>query len=79
MYIDEAHLFAPFALRELLNNMRKANVKVAITSQTLNTFPREFAREVSALVRTIACFKVDTETASMFKTVMPVPVDALTS
>lgn len=79
MYIDEAHLFAPFALRELLNTMRKANVKVAITSQTLNTFPREFAREVSALVRTIICFKVDTETASMFKTVMPVEVDILTS
>lgn len=79
MYIDEAHLFAPFALRELLNTMRKANVKVTITSQTINTFPREFAKEISALVRTIACFKVDTETATMFKTVMPVPVETLTS
>ncbi len=79
MYIDEAHLFAPFALRELLNTMRKANVKVAITSQTLNTFPRDFAKEVSALVRTIVCFKVDIETASMFKTVMPVPIEVLTS
>ncbi|MDE1863077.1 MAG: DUF87 domain-containing protein [Thaumarchaeota archaeon] len=79
MYIDEAHLFAPFALRELLNTMRKANVKVTITSQTINTFPREFAKEISALVRTIICFKVDTETASMFKTVMPVPVETLTS
>ncbi len=79
MYIDEAHLFAPFALRELLNTMRKANVKVTITSQTINTFPREFAKEISALVRTIVCFKVDTETASMFKTVMPVPVETLTS
>ncbi len=79
MYIDEAHLFAPFALRELLNTMRKANVKVTITAQTINTFPREFAKEISALVRTIVCFKVDTETASMFKTVMPVPVETLTS
>lgn len=79
MYIDEAHLFAPFVLRELLNTMRKANVKVAVTSQTINTFPREFAREVSALARTIACFKVDGETAAMFKTIMPVPVDLLTS
>jgi hypothetical protein len=79
MYIDEAHLFAPFALRELLNTMRKANVKVTITSQTINTFPREFAKEISALVRTIICFKVDTETANMFKTVMPVPVETLTS
>ncbi|HJU14159.1 MAG TPA: DUF87 domain-containing protein, partial [Candidatus Nitrosotalea sp.] len=79
MYIDEAHLFAPFVLRELLNTMRKANVKVAIASQTINTFPREFAREISALVRTIICFKVDMETASMFKTVMPVDADTLTS
>ncbi|MDE1766876.1 MAG: DUF87 domain-containing protein [Thaumarchaeota archaeon] len=79
MYVDEAHLFAPFALRELLNTMRKANVKVTITSQTINTFPREFAKEISALVRTIVCFKVDTETATMFKTVMPVPVETLTS
>lgn len=79
MYVDEAHLFAPFALRELLNTMRKANVKVIITSQTINTFPREFAKEISALVRTIVCFKVDTETATMFKTVMPVPVETLTS
>lgn len=79
MYIDEAHLFAPFVLRELLNTMRKANVKVAIASQTINTFPREFAREVSALVRTLVCFKVDMETASMFKTVMPVDTETLTS
>lgn len=79
MYVDEAHLFAPFVLRELLNTMRKANVKVAITSQTINTFPREFAREISALVRTIVCFKVDMETAAMFKTVMPVSQEVLTS
>jgi hypothetical protein len=79
MYVDEAHLFAPFALRELLNTMRKANVKVTITAQTINTFPREFAKEISALVRTIVCFKVDTETVNMFKTVMPVPVETLTS
>ncbi len=79
MYIDEAHLFAPFALRELLNTMRKANMKVTIVTQTINTFPREFAKEVSALVRTLVCFKVDAETANMFKTVMPVSVEQLTS
>lgn len=79
MYVDEAHLFAPFALRELLNTMRKANVKVAITSQTVNSFPRELAKEISALARTIVCFKVDTETANAFKTIMPVSVEDLTS
>ncbi len=79
LYIDEAHLFAPFALRELLNTMRKANIKVTITAQTVNTFPREFAKEISALVRTIICFKVDMETANNFKTLMPVPVETLTS
>jgi len=79
MYVDEAHLFAPFALRELLNTMRKANMKVTIATQTINTFPREFAKEISALVRTLVCFKVDTETANMFKTVMPVSVEQLTS
>ena len=79
MYIDEAHLFAPFALRELLNTMRKANMKVTIATQTINTFPREFAKEISALVRTLVCFKVDMETANMFKTVMPVSVEQLTS
>ncbi|MDE1818997.1 MAG: hypothetical protein KGI19_10400, partial [Thaumarchaeota archaeon] len=79
MYIDEAHLFAPFALRELLNTMRKANMKVTIATQTINTFPREFAKEISALVRTLVCFKVDLETANMFKTVMPVSIEQLTS
>lgn len=79
IYVDEAHLFAPFALRELLNTMRKANVKVTIATQTINTFPREFAKEISALVRTIICFKIDLETAYMFKTIMPIPVESLTS
>ncbi|MHB8602308.1 MAG: type IV secretory system conjugative DNA transfer family protein [Nitrosotalea sp.] len=79
MYIDEAHLFAPFALRELLNTMRKANIKVTIASQTINTFPREFAKEITALVRTVISFKVDMETANTFKTIMPVPVETLTS
>lgn len=79
MYVDEAHLFAPFALRELLNTMRKANIKVTISTQSINIFPREFAKEISALVRTLICFKVDMETANVFKTVMPISVESLTS
>ena len=79
VYIDEAHLFAPFALRELLNTMRKANVKITISTQTINTFPKEFAKEISALVRTLICFKVDMETANIFKTLMPISVESLTA
>ena len=71
IYIDEAHLFSPFALREILNTMRKFNVKVTLATQTINAYPKRVADEIPALARTILCFKCDTGTAHMFRNLLP--------
>lgn len=79
LYVDEAHLFSSFALREVLNTMRKFNVKVTLATQTINAFSARVAEEIPALCRTIVSFKCDSGTASMFKDVMPVPPDQMVS
>ncbi|KEQ56891.1 ATPase protein [Marine Group I thaumarchaeote SCGC AAA799-N04] len=77
IYIDEAHLFSPFALREILNTMRKFNVKVTLATQTINAYPKRVADEIPALARTIICFKCDTGTAHMFRNLLPLQVDEM--
>jgi len=77
IYIDEAHLFSPFALREILNTMRKFNVKVTLATQTINAYPKRVADEIPALARTILCFKCDTGTAHMFQNLLPLDVDEM--
>ncbi|MEM4252874.1 MAG: DUF87 domain-containing protein [Candidatus Nitrosotenuis sp.] len=77
IYIDEAHLFSPFALREILNTMRKFNVKVTLATQTINAYPKRVADEISALARTIICFKCDTGTAHSFQNLLPLTVDEM--
>ncbi len=77
IYIDEAHLFSPFALREILNTMRKFNVKVTLATQTVNAYPKKVADELPALVRTIICFKCDAGTAHLFKNLLPLDTDDL--
>lgn len=71
LYVDEAHLFSAFALREILNTMRKFNVKVTLATQTINAYPKKVADEITALARTIVCFRCDANTANMFKDVLP--------
>jgi hypothetical protein len=77
IYIDEAHLFSPFALREILNTMRKFNVKVTLATQTINAYPKRVADEIPALARTIICFKCDTGTAHSFANLLPLTVDEM--
>ncbi|MEM3065152.1 MAG: DUF87 domain-containing protein [Candidatus Nitrosotenuis sp.] len=77
IYIDEAHLFSPFALREILNTMRKFNVKVTLATQTINAYPKRVADEIPALARTIICFKCDTGTAHSFQNLLPLDVDEM--
>ncbi|KFM17154.1 putative BCR protein, partial [Marine Group I thaumarchaeote SCGC AAA799-P11] len=77
IYIDEAHLFSPFALREILNTMRKFNVKVTLATQTINAYPKRVADEIPALARTILCFKCDTGTAHMFRNLLPLGADEM--
>lgn len=77
IYIDEAHLFSPFALREILNTMRKFNVKVTLATQTINAYPKRVADEIPALARTILCFKCDTGTAHSFQNLLPLGADEM--
>lgn len=77
IYIDEAHLFSPFALREILNTMRKFNVKVTLATQTINAYPKRVADEIPALARTIICFKCDTGTAHSFQNLLPLDTDEM--
>lgn len=79
LYVDAAHLFSSFALREVLNTMRKFNVKVTLATQTVNSFSTRVANEITALCRTIVCFKCDSVTASMFKDIMPLDTDRMVS
>jgi len=79
LFIDEAHLFSSFAIREVLNTLRKFNVKVTLATQTINAFSSRVAEEIPALCRTIICFKCDRETANMFKDLLPITVEELTS
>lgn len=79
LYVDEAHLFSSFALREVLNTMRKFNVKVTLATQTVNAFSTRVANEITALCRTIVCFKCDSVTAHMFKDIMPIDTDKMVS
>jgi len=79
LFIDEAHLFSSFAIREVLNTLRKFNIKVTLATQTINAFSSRVANEIPALCRTIICFKCDRETANMFKDLLPISVEELIS
>ncbi len=46
LFIDEAHLFSSFAIREVLNTLRKFNVKVTLATQTINAFSSRVADEI---------------------------------
>ncbi|MCS6768371.1 MAG: DUF87 domain-containing protein [Candidatus Nitrosocaldus sp.] len=79
LFIDEAHLFPSFAIREVLNTLRKFNVKVTIATQSINSLPGSIAKEIPALCRTIICFKCDIPTATLLKDLMPLSRDELLS
>jgi len=66
LYIDEAQLISTFAIREVLNALRKFNVSVTIATQTVNVFEQDVQRELPALCRLIIIFRVDMNTAKQY-------------
>ncbi|MEM2966646.1 MAG: hypothetical protein QW052_06880 [Candidatus Nitrosocaldaceae archaeon] len=52
LYIDEAQLINTFAIREVLNAMRKFNVNVTLATQSMNRFDDSIRREITSLCRT---------------------------
>ena len=66
LYIDEAHLIATFALREVLNALRKFNVSVTLATQTANIFEKDVQMELPALCRLVVMFRVDMNTAKQY-------------
>jgi type IV secretory pathway VirB4 component len=66
LYIDEAHLIATFALREVLNALRKFNVNVTLATQTVNIFDKDVQLELPALCRLVIMFRVDMNTAKQY-------------
>jgi type IV secretory pathway VirB4 component len=66
LYIDEAHLIATFALREVLNALRKFNVSVTLATQTVNIFEKDVQLELPALCRLVVMFRVDMNTAKQY-------------
>ena len=79
VYLDEVHLFSTFAIREILNTMRKFGIKVTIATQTINNFPKHIADEMTGLLRTIVCFKCDFNTARAFENLLPVAKEQQTT
>lgn len=66
LYIDEAQLISAFAIREVLNALRKFNVLITLATQTINAFDKQVQKELPALCRTIICFRSDPDTAEIF-------------
>jgi len=59
-------LISTFAIREVLNALRKFNVSVTIATQTVNVFEQDVQRELPALCRLIIIFRVDMNTAKQY-------------
>jgi DNA helicase HerA-like ATPase len=66
LYIDEAQLISTFAVREVLNALRKFNVNVTIATQSINAFDKSIQKELTALCRLIILFRADIDTAKTF-------------
>jgi Domain of unknown function DUF87. len=79
LFIDEAHLFHSFAIREVLNTLRKFNIKVTLATQSVNAFNKDIAEELLSLCRTIICFRCDLRTAMLVKDLMPISKEELVS
>ncbi len=77
LYIDEAQIMASFAVREVLNALRKFNVNVTLASQTVNAFDKNIQRELPALCRLVIMFRTDIETAKQFSYLFGINEDKL--
>ena len=72
LYIDEVHMFSPSVIRELLNNVRKYNMKVTVATQSIKVLDDDLAKEIDDLFRCLVMFRCDFDTARLLARNMPV-------
>ncbi len=76
LYLDEAQMFSPTMIRELLNTVRKYGIKATIATQSTSALVKEISDEIMTLCRAVACFRCDATTAHHLKSVLPIKPEA---
>ena len=71
IYIDEVHMFSAPVIRELLNNVRKYNMKVTVATQSIKVLDDKLAKELDDLFRCMVMFRCDHSTAKLLARNMP--------
>ncbi len=71
IYIDEVHMFSASVIRELLNNVRKYNMKVTVATQSIKVLDDKLAKELNDLFRCMVMFRCDYETARLLARNLP--------
>ena len=71
IYIDEVHMFSAQVIRELLNNVRKYNMKVTVATQSIKVLDDNFAKELDDLFRCMVMFRCDFETGRLLARNLP--------
>ena len=71
IYIDEVHMFSAPVIRELLNNVRKYNMKVTVATQSIKVLDDNFAKELDDLFRCMVMFRCDFETGRLLARNLP--------
>ncbi len=77
IYIDEVHMFSPGVIRELLNNVRKYNMKVTVATQSIKVLDNDLANELDDLFRCMIMFRCDYDTARLLARNLPLDEDDL--
>ena len=71
IYIDEVHMFSAPVIRELLNNVRKYNMKVTVATQSIKVLDDSLAKELDDLFRCMVMFRCDAETGRLLARNLP--------
>ena len=71
IYIDEVHMFSAPVIRELLNSVRKYNMKVTVATQSVKVLDDDLARELDDLFRCMVMFRCDFDTARLLARNLP--------
>ena len=71
IYIDEVHMFSAPVIRELLNNVRKYNMKVTVATQSIKVLDESLAKELDDLFRCMVMFRCDAETGRLLARNLP--------
>ena len=71
IYIDEVHMFSAQVIRELLNNVRKYDMKVTVATQSIKVLDESLAKELDDLFRCMVMFRCDAETGRLLARNLP--------